>query len=207
MAEKEYTKSDIARMTLESKLLQNVAGANLAHTHFGEKGKSVYDMYMNGQEIRELQEKEYQGLKENYEKLGVVGEPNYPAKQGTSYSMMKQIEENKPFATLEDLEKIVKSISSNFKFKLPENLKKFNYSTLSEMAIESGAADKETGKLNPKKLSKELQEAFDKYNLLVEAYTEAITLQTINSSSFAELNAIDAQLNEKYHPKKKADSD
>ncbi len=201
MEKEKKSPGEIAKMTLESKLIQNVAGANFAHTSFGEEGKSTYEMFMEGKEIRELQEKEFQGLKREYKSLGVVGEPNYPVKQDTSYKILKQIEENKPFVFLGDLEQIIKSIAPGFEFELPENLKKYNYANLSQIAMEKGAVNKENGQLDIKKLSPEEQEAFEKYNILSEAYNKACSLQILNLYSFAELNAIDKSITEKYHPK------
>jgi len=101
------------------------------------------------------------------------------------------------------LEEIVKSIAPNFEFELPEELKKYNYATLTKIAKEKGAIDEKSGTVDIKKLSMEEQEAFERYNLLVKAYDKACSLNVLNLYSFTELNALDRAVTEKYHPKEK----
>jgi len=194
------TREESAKKTLEREVSRNVAGANFAHSRFGDQGKLAYERYMEGEEIRRLQEQEYQELKQDYKNLEVVGEPTYPVKQDTSYKIMAQIREDKPFVLLGDLEQIIKSITPDFEFKLPENLKKSNYMSLMKKAMTKGALDKEKGTINHGKLSKQENEAFEIYGFLNEAYDGACSLNVLNSDYISRLNAQAKQINEKYHP-------
>jgi len=200
---KKPTLEDIAKMTLDAPSIQKVAGANFAHNNFGEEGKSVYEMYMASKEVKDIREKDYQERKEEYKSRKVVGDPSYLSDGDVTNKILEQIEENRPFVYLGDLEEIVKSIAPNFEFELPEELKKYNYSTLTKIAMEKGAIDEKNGTVDIKRLSKEEQEAFEKYNILVKAYDKACSLNMLNLYSFTELNAIDKAVTEKYHPKEK----
>ena len=191
------TLEDNAKATLSIEEFQNILGSNKVKKdpfQYGQLGVQSSDSAMNSEGIQKLRQEEYNALVQEYNQLGVAGEPNYPSNQEVSHKVMKQIQESKERITLGGLEGIVKSLG--FDAKLSDGMKKYTFMELINKTI-----NYETGEQDLEKLSKDEQYAFEKYQILSQAYDRGCVYKTTEENKFADLNAKMEELDENYNPK------
>jgi len=186
--------SKMVKSILEDKLSQGVYGANTAHRIFGDEGTSAYSTFMGEESITKAKIGDYNSRKQNYQKLGVVGEPSMPTDGDFSARKISQINEISQLATIGDLEEIVKSMAG---LEIPTNLKNYDYKSLFEKGID------EKGKFDESRLTDEEKDALITHNTIGSIYQKACAYQVLGENYLAsEIFGIE-KIKEKYAPKKK----
>ena len=194
--------------TLERTLIQNTLGANLGSdvAQYGQKGEksanSAYENVMASKEVQDMREKQYQADKAEYKHLGVVGEPTYLSNPQTSAQIIKGLEETMETSYLEDLAEGVNKFAPELKFELPDKLKGYVHSKLIQKA-----AEEKDGKImiNPEKLNKDEQKAYETYGLLREAYRLTAANNVIDSNYLGNVKESLNGVMESYNPTPKSE--
>ena len=165
--------------TLESILIQNTLGANLASdvTQYGLMGKNASKGTFDNKEIKEAKEEHYKNLSKQYESLGVAGEPTYPSNSDISYKIISGLENVMKTSYLEDLAEGVNKFIPGLDFKLPE------------------------------KLNEDEQTAFGVYTKLREAYRLTAAQKIINSNYLGDIKQYLSGVMEKYNPAPKKEGE
>jgi len=208
---KQPTPRDIARKTLENKVLQGVLSGNQIlenQSLYGQLAvngaKNTYNETMNSREVKEIKDDLYKKAKERGDGLGVYGEPSI-GNYEVSSEIIEQLEENKSRLPLKDLGEIVKSIAGNYNydFEVPKELGDYVPLELqikmqrARILVESAQKGK---KIKPEDaLDEKEKDALQVYELLSQAYNRGVSLSTCNY--FADVNGLGKKIMEKYKPK------
>jgi len=205
----EKKRREVARKTLENKVLQGVLGSNQIRKKpflYGQLAvngaEDTYNEVMNSEEVKEIRNDLYKKVKEKGDGLGVYGEPSI-SHYDVSVEILQQIEENKLRLPLKDLGEIVKSIAGNYNydFEVPKELSDYVPSELDKKI--QGAIIKsaqEGKKIKPEDvLNEKEKDALEVYQFLSQAYNRGVSLRTCNY--FADLNELGKKIMEKYKSK------
>ncbi|MEK6820757.1 MAG: hypothetical protein AABX71_03535 [Nanoarchaeota archaeon] len=200
---------EIARQNLESTLLQGIAGGNIVLKNQSEYGtlgvsggEATYKASMNSDEVKKMREKAHQDAQEEYDRLGVYGQPAYLDDGQISAKVMRQLEEYRKVIPLKELGDIVKGVAPGFEFSVPAELENYVPIELFPKIARAQLA-KEAGE-KAEELTEVEQDAFNVYQLLSQAYKRGLGLRAAQSGSFADLNQVANQISEKYRkPEKK----
>jgi hypothetical protein len=205
--EKELTPEEqralIVKNTLESKLIQNSAGANTVLTNqslYGALGvqsaQAIYDKTMSGDEAKKIKEEEYQKKVRQYKESGVFGEPSYPSNSDLSYKLMTQLNEVMELAKLSELEKAIKETGTELEFEVPEELKDYIHADLIKKAY-----NPEKGEVVVDSLDEKEKHALSLYQTLSESYKRACALKISMMNAFADLNEQGKKIADLYRKK------
>jgi len=191
--------------TLESILIQNTLGANLASdkTKYGTFGSENSKHAFNSKEIKDAKEEQYQELSKKYKSLGVAGEPTYPSNYDISYKIMEGLEQVMETSYLEDLAEGVNNFVPELDFKLPEKLKGYIHAKLIQKA-----AEEKDGKImiNPEKLDEDEKTALGIYDKLREAYRLTAAKKVIDANYLGGIKEYLSGVIEKYNPAPKKEN-
>ena len=194
-SQRQLTPLEIARKSLESTLLQGIAGANIVKSNpfqYGELGMHggdlVYEQSMDSDEVKKIREEAYKSAKRQGQQLGVFGEPSYPTNYEISMKVMRELAEFRQSIPLGDLGEIVKKLAPDFKLEVPKELGAYVPIEILAKA-QSSKKDELAGPEN---------DALQVYQLLNMAYERAIALRTAQSGYFADLNQAAEKITGKY---------
>jgi len=148
----------------------------------------------------------YEKKQQDYNRVGVAGDPSYSNHQELSYSLLTQLQEVMTIAKFGEIEKHTKDIveklgGSKLEFQVPEDMKNYSIAGIMEKY-----KDEKTGTVNLSKLSESDREAYMFYeNFLSTSYKKACEATAASKGNyFAELNAqAKQQLGKKYELKEK----
>ena len=206
---KKPTAREIARKTLENKVLQGVLGSNQIKTNpflYGQLAvdgaENTYNEIMNSEKVKEIKDGLYKQNKKRGDMLGVYGEPSI-SNYDVSVEILQQLEENKSRLPLKDLGELVKSIAGNYNydFEVPKELGDYVPLELQEkMQIAAIKSAQEGKKIKPEGvLNEKEKDALKVYELLSQAYNRGVSFGTCNY--FADVNELGKKIMEKYKPK------
>jgi len=207
--EKQLTPLEISRKSLESILLQGIAGGNIVRSNpldYGQLGlrggEATYESAMNSNEVKKIREDAYKKSKAEGDALGVFGEPAYPTNYDVSVRVMRELEEYKAVIPLKELGDIVKGIAPGFDFTVPAELENYVPGELFPKLARAQAAKESRKKAD--ELTEAEKDAFNVYQLLSHAYNRGLGLRAAQSGYFADLNQAAEKITEKYKkPEKK----
>lgn len=207
----EQTREEIirqgARENLESKLIQNLVGSSRvlnpqAAFKYGQLGvqsaQVTYDSLVNGGEIGELRDREYQERVQEGKSLGIHGEPSYPTNYDLTAKRAIILEQSKVILTLGDLAEIVYSVAGKFGFKLPE---------LSEELSGYTAAELDRKSKSKRGLTKREEAALVLYSHLSQTYDRGISDEASWANRYEDANEAIAEIAKKYQPGKPGNGD
>jgi len=199
--EMEEARASNIKNTLESKLIQTSVGSGEIRTNqsqwgnFGVYGATTaYSNVMNGEEARGQKKAMEDQKRAEYQKYGVVGEPSISNSEH-SLILAKQLEEALTIATFGEIEEHAKKIGAKLDFRVPEEMKDYSITKLSEKMF-----DKEKGTIDPNKLSEIEKEAYSFYDtVLSKVYQRACAVNTLEDGAyFADINGAAKQFGDKY---------
>ena len=149
---------------------------------------------MNGDQVRNLKDEEYNAKVKEGEALGVFGEPTYPTNYDVSFKISKILEESKMVLPLKDLEGIVKKVADGLELKVPKGLSEYvPHELFSKVAKARASGKKEDG------LSEKEKDALNFYQILSQAYDRGIAYEAGKSGYFADINAAAEKISQKYN--------
>ena len=200
---RQLTPIEIARQSLESKLLQKIAGGNVVRSNpldYGQLGlhggEAAYESAMNSDHVKKIREDAHKKAKAEGDALGVFGEPAYPTNYDVSVKVMRELEEYKAVIPLKELGDIVKGVAPGFDFTVPSELENYVPAELFPKIARAQSAKKSSNKAD--ELTGVEQDAFNVYQLLSQAYSRGIGLRAARSGYFADLNQVAEKITEKY---------
>ena len=203
MENKQPTPREIARKTLENKVLQGVLGSNQIRKDpfpYGQLAvdgaENTYNEIMNSEEVKKIRDHLHEKNKEKGDMLGVYGEPSI-TNYDISLEIIEQLEENKSRLPLKDLGEIVKNIAGNYNydFEVPKELSDYIPLELQIKLIKSKHENKKPEDV----LNEKEKDALKVYQFLSEAYNRGVSFGTCDY--FADLNELGKKIMEKYKPK------
>lgn len=186
-----------AKTSLENIVYQTVMGANHLKSNpflYGQlgmgAGENAYNSFYENDKIKEMKDAEFNQKLAEGKALGIAGEPMYPTNYDISIRIAKQVEEHKMTIPLRDLGDVIKKISPELKFSVPEQL-----AGITPLNLMTKLSQK-------KQLNDAEKDAFAVYKGLSEAYNRGVALKVGREGYYADLNEQLNEISEKYAPKK-----
>ena len=179
-----------------------VVGSSLIDSRrskYGELALPSADEFMNGKDVKAYKDKIYKKNITGSKREGAYGKPDYPSSNAISRSILASVGIKMVELTVGELESVVREISSELDYEVPENLRDYNIKELGEKAEASNA--------NGKDLSEEEVDAFIMYDSLRDFYMNAAVKEVSSQSYFAGARAMAEPVLAKYRPKKEANGD